>query len=322
MHRILAGAALICISAGLLRAQNVVVSPSGAAGANEPRYVLSVDVDLVNVTATVVDETGRHLNGLTADDFRVLEDGLEQKISFFSHESHLPMSLGVLIDISGSLQDKLRQGLQTVRGIAASLSSDDEMFVITFNSRVDLKQSFTSDPQKIQSALRDVRAHGETAVYDAIAAGLAAMQNARHQKQILLLVTDGFDTRSRTTPDQAEALVRSSGVLLYAIGIDDDNNDRSLRRPRYHIYDYMLDKLSSAGSGRLIRLYTGRHYDVAFISEQVLGDSRQKYTLGYYPSASPGHDVWRNIEVRVHRPGARVMNERLSLQRRDDPRTH
>jgi len=321
MRCILAGAALICISAGLLRAQDVAVAPSATAAASEPRYVLSVDVNLVNVTATVVDETGRHLNGLTADDFRVLEDGQEQKISFFSHESHTPISLGVLIDVSGSLQDKLRQGLQTVRGVASSLSSDDEMFVITFNSRVDLKQSFTSDPQKIQSALGDVRAHGETAVYDAIAAGLAAMQNARHEKQILLLVTDGFDTKSRTTADQAEALVRSSGVLLYAIGIDDDNNDRSLRRPRYHIYDYMLGKLSSAGSGRVIRLYTGRHYDAEVISEQVLGDSQQKYTLGYYPSARPGHDVWRNIEVRVDRPGVRVLNEKLSLQRRDDART-
>jgi len=102
-----------------------------------------------------------------------------------------------VIDVSGSLQDKLLQGLHTVRGIASALSPDDEMFVITFYSRIDLKQSFTSDPQKIQSALRDVRAHGETAMYDAIAAGLSEMQKARHQKRILVLVTDGCDTKSK-----------------------------------------------------------------------------------------------------------------------------
>jgi len=80
----------------------------------------------------------------------------------------------------------------------------------------------------------------------------------------------------------------------------------------------MLGKLASAGSGRIIRLYTGRDYDVGFLSEQLLGDLRQQYTLGYYPSAGPGHDVWRNIQVQVAKPGARILNERLSLQRRDD----
>src|SRR5262249_48253057 len=94
----------------------------------------------------------------------------------------------------------------------------------------------------------------------------------------------------------------------------DDNNDKSIRRPRYHIYDYMLGKLSSAGSGRVIRLYTGRNYDIGFLSEQVLGEFSPKYTLGYYPIARPEHDVWRNIEVQVAKLGARVLNERLSLR--------
>src|SRR5215510_7703482 len=106
MHRILAGAVLICMSATLLKSQQLVVTPSGSVDSRQPRYVLSVDVDLVNVTATVVDESGRYVDDLTADDFRVLENGQLQKISFFSHESHLPISLGELIDVSGSLQDK------------------------------------------------------------------------------------------------------------------------------------------------------------------------------------------------------------------------
>jgi Ca-activated chloride channel family protein len=312
MHRFLACAVLICMSATLLQSQDLVVSPSGSTSSQEPRYVLSVDV-----RATVIDESGRCVDGLTADDFQLLEDGQEQKISFFSHDSQLPISLGVLIDISGSLQDKLRQGLQTVRGIASTLSTDDEMFVITFNSRVDVKQSFTSNRQDIQNSLRDVRAHGETAVYDAIAAGLREMQTARHRKRILLMVTDGFDTKSRTTADQAQDLLKRSGVLLYAIGIDDDNNDRSIRRPRYHIYDYMLGKLSSAGSGHVIRLYTGRDYDWGLLSEMILGELHQEYTLGYYPTAGAGYDGWRNIEVHVDRPGTQISNPRLFLQRRD-----
>ena len=201
----------------------------------EPLNVLSVDVALVNVTATVIDASGRYVDGLTAEDFRVIENGHEQKISFFSHDSQIPISLGVLIDTSGSLQDKLHQGLETLRGIAATLSSADEMFVITFDSHVNLKQRFTSNPAEMQQALRDVHAHGETAVYDAIAAGLREMQAAKHRKRILLLVTDGFDSRSRITAGQAEELLKRSNILLYAIGIDDGNTDApSRRRPKCH----------------------------------------------------------------------------------------
>jgi Ca-activated chloride channel family protein len=303
MQRILAGAALIMMTA------------AASLWAQEPRYVLSVDVDLVNVTASVIDESGKYVDGLSAGDFQVFEDGRQQEISFFSHDSRVPISLGVLIDISGSLQDKLRQGLQTVRGIASTLSSGDEMFVITFNSRVDVRQAFTSDPEQIQQSLREMHAHGETAVYDAIAAGLRAMQTAKHSKRILLLVSDGFDTRSKIDAAQAEDLLKHSGIPLYALGIDDDDNDPAARRrTRYHIYEYMLGKLSGAAGGRVIRMYTGHNYDASALSQELLGEV--PYTMGYYPAVGPNDDRPRNVEIRVTRPGVRILNEQLHLQRR------
>ncbi|HEU5239147.1 MAG TPA: VWA domain-containing protein [Pyrinomonadaceae bacterium] len=276
----------------------------------ERREVLSVDVELVNVTATVIDESGRSVQGLTAEDFQVLEDGQEQKISFFSHDSRVPISLGVLLDISGSLQDKLRQGLQTVREIASTLTADDEMFVVMFNSHVDVRQKFTSNPEEIQRSLGDIHAKGETAVYDAISVGLHEMQTAKNQKQILLLVTDGFDTKSKMSADQAQDLLRRSHVLLYAIGIDDDDNNPPRGRAKYHIYDYMLGKLTDAGGGRLVRLYTGRHYDASWISEMFLTELRQAYTIGYYPNKAVDNATWRNVEVRVTKPGVRIVGDK------------
>src|SRR5262249_51199057 len=124
---------LLCMSAMLLFRPQALVP-------QDRREVLSVDVELGNGTATVIDEAGKSGQGLTAEDFQVLEDGQEQKISFFSHDSRVPISLGVLLDVSGSLQDKLRQGLQTVREIASTLAADDEMFVVMFNSHVDVRQ--------------------------------------------------------------------------------------------------------------------------------------------------------------------------------------
>jgi Ca-activated chloride channel family protein len=318
MNRIVAGAFFIVTTASILAAsQNAVVAPSVSLASQEPRYVLSVDVELVNIAATVIDDGGRYVDGLGAADFQVLEDGRQQDISFFSHDTRVPISLGVLIDVSGSVQEKVRQGLQTVRGLASTLSSEDEMFVITFDSRVQVKQRFTHDAEEIERSLHDVHAHGETAVYDAIAAGLHEMEGAKHRRRILLLVSDGFDTRSKTSATQAEELLKRSGVPLYALGIDDDDADApARRRPRYHIYEYMLNKLSNAGGGRLIRMYTGRNYDLVNLSESLLGELHQQYTMGYYPSMGPDDDRSRNVEIRVMKPGARIVSEELLLQRR------
>lgn len=304
MNRVVAVAFFVVMAASMLSAQ-------------EPRYVLSVDVELVNIAATVIDDAGKYVEGLGAGDFQVFEDGRQQDISFFSHDTRVPISLGVLIDTSGSVQEKVRQGLQTVRGLASTLSSDEEMFVITFDSRVEVRQRFTHNAEEIERSLRDVHAHGETSVYDAIAAGLHEMQSARYGRRILLLVSDGFDTRSKIKAAQAEELLKHSGVPLYAIGIDDDDGDASTRhRPRYHIYEYMLTKLSSAGGGRLIRMYTGRNYDLIKLSGSLLGELHQQYTMGYYPAVGPDDDRSRNVEIRVMKPGALILSEDLLLQRR------
>src|SRR5438128_2790964 len=160
----------------------------------DPRYKLNVEVELVNVTATVLDEQGKYMDGLKLDDFQVFEDGGEQKISFFSHDLRVPISIGVLIDASGSMRYKLQQALQTVREIAQALSPQDEMFVISFNSDVDVRHHFTTNMQEIQRSFRDIKAGGETAAYDAIQLGMDEMKKAKHNKKIMLLVTDGFDT--------------------------------------------------------------------------------------------------------------------------------
>jgi Ca-activated chloride channel family protein len=181
------------------------------------------------------------------------------------------------------------------------------MFVITFNSRAELKQSFTSNPEAIQKALGEVRASGETAIYDAISSGLREMQAAKHQKKIMLLLSDGFDTRSKLKAAQTEDLLRGSDVRLYAIGIDDnDKTPPPRKRPKYHTYDYMLNKLTIAGGGRFIRLYTGWHYDLRNLSELFLAELHQEYAMGYYP-LTPRDLKRRNIEVRVTKPGALVV---------------
>jgi Ca-activated chloride channel family protein len=279
-----------------------------AAGTVNDPVRLNVSVDLVNVAATVRDANGRYMDGLTQEDFTVLENGIEQKLSFFNHDTQANLSVGVLVDTSGSMRHKLQQALSTVREVSVALGPQDEMFLITFNDDVEVRQKFTRNPDDVQKALRGIRSGGETSVYDAMQLAIQEMKNARNGKRILLLVSDGYDTRSKINMDQALEQLKRSQLPLYAIGIDDDDNDPLvLRQPRYHVYLYMLGEMTGASGGQTFRMYTGRNYALDSIAALVLEELHQQYTLGYYPS-TPKDGTWRTIQVRVNRPGASVRN--------------
>jgi Ca-activated chloride channel family protein len=180
------------------------------------------------------------------------------------------------------------------------------MFLVTFNDDVEVRQKFTKNPEEVQRALRGIRSGGETSVYDAIQVAIQEMKNARNGKRILLLVSDGFDTRSKLTMDQALEHLKRSQLQLYAIGIDDDDNDPLvLRQPRYHVYLYMLGEMTGASGGQTFRMYTGRNYALDSIAALILEELHEQYTLGYYP-ATPKDGSWRTIQIKVDRPGSAV----------------
>ncbi len=230
------------------------------------------------------------------------------KISFFSHDLRVPISVGVLIDNSGSMRHKLQQALQTVREIATALGPQDEMFVISFNSDVDVRHHFTTNMQEIQRSFRDLKAGGETAAYDAIELAVnEEMKKAKHNKKVLLLVTDGFDTKSRINSTQVEDVLKRAQILVYAIGIDDDDDDPLvLRRTRYHIYHYMLGRLTSISGGRAFRLFTGRNYALNSLAQVLLEELHQQYTLSYYPGSGRDKNAWRQVEVKVKKAGSQI----------------
>jgi len=304
---------VLCAAVVVIAAQNAPQNPpqensaAPPADAQDPRYRLNVNVELVNVVATVLDDQGKYMDGLRLEDFQVFEDGEEQKISFFSHDLRVPISVGVLVDSSGSMRHKLQQALSTVREIALALSPQDEMFIVSFNSDVEVRRHFTTNMQDIQRSLRDIKAGGETAAYDAIQVAMDEMKTAKHNKKILLLVTDGFDTKSHISSMQVEDILKRSEVLVYAIGIDDDDEDPLvLRRTRYHIYHYMLGRLTSVSGGRAFRLFTGRNYALNSLAQVLLEELHQQYTLSYYPTSLPDKNVWRQVDVKVRKPGSQI----------------
>jgi VWFA-related protein len=178
-------------------------------------------VDLINVTATVVDGTGRFVSGLRKEDFRVYEDDQPQAISHFNSE-RVPVSLGIVLDTSGSMDGEkmaaARRALE--RFLLELLGPDDEVFLYRFAASPELVHGWTQDRRAILNELARIRPRGATALYDAVAEAMPLMKTARHRKKALLIISDGNDTSSQIDVRSLQALIRDTEALVYAIGID------------------------------------------------------------------------------------------------------
>jgi Ca-activated chloride channel family protein len=181
-------------------------------------------VELINVTATVSDASGRFVPGLRLDDFLVYEDGEPQTVTHFSAE-RTPVSLGIVLDISGSMEGEKIQAARSAlnRFLYDLLDERDEIFVYAFDDDPVLIQEWTTDRRQLSRAIGRIDPEGATAMYDAVAEAVPYAASGRHQKKALVLISDGNDTSSRTSIRDLKQLVRESEVLLYAIGIDGDS---------------------------------------------------------------------------------------------------
>jgi Ca-activated chloride channel family protein len=179
------------------------------------------NVELINVTATVSDSTGRFVSGLAADDFVVYEDDQPVSVTHFSAE-RVPVSLGVAIDTSGSMAGEKIQAAQSAldRFLYDLLDRQDEIFLYRFSNDPVLLQGWTSDRQLLSRALGRITVHGGTAMYDAVTEAIPLAQRGVNRKKALLVISDGNDTSSRTGVREVKQMIRESEVLVYAIGID------------------------------------------------------------------------------------------------------
>jgi Mg-chelatase subunit ChlD len=215
-------------SIGLTAALAVVVIGGSAsvAGQNQEEFRFRSGVDLVNVTATVVDRNGRFVPGLRQSDFIVYEENELQEITHFSNE-RVPVSLGLVLDTSGSMVgEKLTNALMAVdRFLTKLLSPEDEIFLYKFNNFPELVQDWTTDRQRLSRAIRRINANGGTAMYDAIAESVPLAQTGQHRKRAIVLISDGNDTDSQVSLVEVKQMIRESEVMVYAIGIDGQAED-------------------------------------------------------------------------------------------------
>ncbi len=264
-------------------------------------YVFTKEVEEVQLYATVVDQKNRIVTDLNQASFTVLEDGVQQQITSFSRQD-VPVSLGILIDNSGSMRDKRSAVNQAALNLVRSSNPKDEVFIVNYSDEPYLDQDFTANISLLREALEKVEARGGTAIYDTVIASADHLvKGARQEKKVLFLVTDGEDNESRDTLEEAVRHVQDeTGPTIYAIGILGD--DRGKKRARR-----ALERLAIETGG--IAFFPKDISEVDAISKTVAHDIRSQYTIGYRPTRPQAMGGFRNVKVE-----ARIGKDRLLVR--------
>jgi VWFA-related protein len=260
------------------------------------------DARLVVLHATVIGRSGNLVTNLPRDAFRTYEDGVEQQIKVFRRED-VPVSLGIIIDNSSSMKNKRQKVEAAAQQLVAASNPQDEVFLINFNDDVYRDVDFTSDPHKLAQGLGKINCMGGTAMRDALQAGiLYAKAKGKHDKKVLVLVTDGDDNMSEATLDEVVREAQQREVLVYAVALLAEEERDAAKRARQ-----ALDTITRATGGNV--WYPKDPDEVSRIALQVAHDIRNQYILGYTPSNGKLDGSYRQIRVSVkgpERPTART----------------
>jgi Ca-activated chloride channel family protein len=254
-----------------------------------------VDVNLVLVPVTITDPMNRLVTGLDKENFNILEGKDVQEIRHFSSED-APVSLGVIFDMSGSMNSKIERAREAVLEFFKTANPQDEFFMITFADKPEQIADFTQSIDDIQAKLVYSVPKGRTALLDAIYLGVNKMRQAKYPKRALLIISDGGDNHSRYTEGETKSLVKEADVLIYAIGVYDHYFPTSEER----LGPQLLSDVTQLTGGRSFTIDNPN--DLADVATKIGIELRNQYVLGYRPK-NPTHDgKWRKIKVKLTPP--------------------
>jgi Ca-activated chloride channel family protein len=259
-------------------------------------HVIRTDSRLVLVPVSVTDPMQRFVTGLNRDNFQVFEGATPQTIQHFSSED-VPLSLGIILDVSGSMSDKMDRVREAVNQFCDASNPQDEFFMIVFSDTPRLAVDFTFNANDIKKELLYTPPKGRTSLLDAIHMGLAKMKNARYGKKALLIISDGGDNHSRYGEGEVKGLAKESDVMIYSIGIF----DRYVPTPEELRGPSLLTEIAEPTGGRA---FTVDNLNVLPSIAQHIGvELRTQYVLAYRPQALPHKgSKWRKIRVKLRLP--------------------
>jgi VWFA-related protein len=270
------------------------VEPTATQDQEDQGFVFHKQVEEVVLHATVVDDKQRMVMNLDKAAFNVFEDGKLQNIISFRRED-IPVAMGIVIDNSGSMREKRDKVNKAAINLVKASNRQDEAFIVNFNDEYYLDQDFTNDLSKMKEALEKVDTRGGTALYDAVVASADHLKkNARLEKRVLFVVTDGEDNESQESLEQAiRRLQEENGPTVYAIGLLGDEKARRARKA----LQFIAEKTGG------IAFFPKTLDQVDEISSQVAHDIRSQYTIGYKPTNPKSTGGYRAIKVEAKAKG-------------------
>ena len=271
----------------------------GPADQDQSSPIFRVNVKLVNVFATVVDQNGAPVGGLTKQDFTVYEDNKLQKIAVFNRESGLPLSIVLEVDTSLSTHKDLQLELQSARRFTHTiLRPVDALALFQFSEIVDELTPFTADLRRIDNAIDHVRPGAATAMYDAVYLGARAL-GRRQGRKVMVVITDGGDTVSTTDYSQALRAAQEAEAIVYSIIVVPIEADAGRDTGGEHA----LIQISHDTGGKYFYAEGINQLDEAF--RKISDELRTQYLLAYYPSERMTDSDFRRIKVLVNTPAGK-----------------
>ena len=261
--------------------------------ASQESVTVKLGTELVSLRVSVMDQSGRPVEGLSRDNFKVYENKVEQPVSFFS-DADAPASIGVVFDTSGSMSgDKIMRAMDALARFIKTSHEQDEYFLISFDSSPHVLTDGTRNDQAILDQFNNVSPKGETALYDAIYLGIEKVSRGIYAKRAILLISDGEDNHSHHNFEQLRQKLQESDIAIYSVGIAGNH-----QTPKSRITangPYLMDKLASISGGKSFWPWNVEKMNEAF--ERIALELRREYSIGYLPSNFVADGKWRRIKV-------------------------
>jgi Ca-activated chloride channel homolog len=261
-------------------------------------------VDIVSLNVTVVDTASRYLTDLEQPDFLVFEDGVKQEVTFFNKRQQ-PIALSLLLDSSASMEDKLETLQRAATEFVRTLKPTDIAQVVDFDSRVEIRQPFTSNRPDLEAAIMDTAAGGSTSLNNAIYISLKELRKIKAQsedevrRQALIVFSDGEDTSSLVSFDEVMDLAKRSETAIYTIALRSNEPSQS---KGFREAEFVMRQLAQETGGR--SFFPMRIEELSGVYAKIGEELSSQYTIGYTSKNPVRNGAWRRVVVQISRPNA------------------
>jgi VWFA-related protein len=286
-----------------LRLFAILIAAAGLRAQAPETAVFRSDTRLVVLHATVVDRSGHLVTNLAREAFQVLENGQAQPVKIFKRED-VPVSMGLIVDNSGSMRMKRAKVEAAAIALVKDSNPQDEVFIVNFNDEAFLDKDFTNNIKELEDGLARIDSRGGTAMRDAIRMSIDHLkEKAKKDKKVLVVITDGDDNSSLISLENLVKASQQSEVLIYTVGLLDDEERRAATRARR-----ALKSLAEATGGDVY--FPKDLAEVDRVAHQVARDIRNQYTIAYSPAVQALDGSFRQIKVNVNAPGRPTVRTR------------